>query len=105
LPEEMNFAVDVDRVRATADILYKKRKLGELNLRKWQQAASKQVENPSGRHPFLVVTSAIKDAPLTITNDDLFTEVIQALLFGGKPVTLGITANVDVEIDTALGIL
>jgi hypothetical protein len=105
LPEEMNFAVDVSRIRATADIMYKKRKMGELNLRQWQDASSEQVDNPMGRHPFLVVESAIKDAPLTITDENIFSEVVQALLFGGKAVTLAINADVDVEIETALGIL
>ena len=105
LPEEMNFSVDVERVRATADIFYKKRKFGELNLRKWQKANSTRVEGSDNEEPLLLVESSIEDAPLDITNDDIFTEVVQALIFGGKAVVLTIEADVDVEVDTALGVM
>jgi hypothetical protein len=105
LPEEMNFSVDVKRVRANADIFYKKRKFGELNLRKWQKANSTRVEGSDDGKPLLLVESAIEDAPLDITDEDIFTEVVQALIFGSKPVVLTIEATVDVEVDTALGIM
>jgi hypothetical protein len=105
LPEEMNFQLDVQRVRATADIFYKKRKLGELNLRKWQPATSKHLNNTEGEQPLLLVESEVKKAPLDITDEDVFTDVVQQLLFGEKPVILQIKADIDVELDTALGVL
>ena len=43
LPEEMNFPVEVHRVRADADVFYHGKKLGRLDLRKWQQANSTRV--------------------------------------------------------------
>jgi hypothetical protein len=103
LPDEMNFSVDVQRVRATSDVFYKKQKMGELNIREWQPARSTPLEEAGGK-PLLLVESEIKDAPLTITDDDVFTDVLQALLFRRK-VTLNVKAKVDVEIDTALGAL
>jgi hypothetical protein len=105
LPEEMNFKLDVDRVRATADIFYKKAKLGELNLRKWQPATSKRLISGEGEQQLLLVESEVNKAPLNITDEDAFADVVQQLLFGTKPVILQVKANVDVELNTALGTL
>jgi hypothetical protein len=103
LPDEMNFSVDVQRVRATSDVFYQKRKMGELNIREWQPAKSTPLTEEDGK-PLLLVESDIKDAPLTITDDDVFADVLQTLLFRRK-VMLNVKAKVDVEIDTALGVL
>lgn len=103
LPDEMNFPVAVHRIRSTADMYYEKKKLGYLDLRKWHPATSRQVTAPNETHPDLEVTADINKAPLTITNDDLFSEVVQALLMGSKKVDLSIKADVDVEMETALG--
>lgn len=103
LPEEMNFPVDVSRVRANATVLYHDKQLGILDLHKWQKANSSRIEAHGKEGPGLAVQSIVDDAPLTITNNSLFTDVIQKLLFGGKPVLLDIHADVDVEIKTALG--
>jgi hypothetical protein len=102
LPDEMNFSVNVHRVRATSDVFYQKQKMGELNIREWQPAKSTPLIE--GGKPLLLVESDIKDAPLTITDDDVFAEVLQTLLFRRK-VELNVKAKVDVEIDTALGAL
>ena len=103
LPKEMNFPIDVARVRANADVFYRGRQLGHLDLHQWQKANSTR-QNAHGDEPAaLAVESHVKDAPLQITDDDVFTEVIQALVFGGKGIVLGIKADVDVETETALG--
>ncbi|KAF1983026.1 hypothetical protein K402DRAFT_339257 [Aulographum hederae CBS 113979] len=105
LPREMNFPVDVDHVRANATVYYKKKELGILNLRKWQAATSSRVE-PVGDEPAgLLVESAIENAPLEITDDEVFTDVLQSLIFGGKTTYLDVKAEVDVEVETALGTL
>ena len=52
--------------------------------------------------PSLLVQANIEKAPLEITDTDVFSEVIQALI-GGKGVTLDITAAVDVGVDTPVG--
>jgi hypothetical protein len=103
LPDEINFSVHVQHVRATSDVFYQRRKLGELNIHQWQPARSTPLEDDRGK-PLLLVESEVKDAPLTITDDDVFTDVLQTLLFRRK-VTLNVKAKVDVEIDTALGAL
>ncbi|RDW60788.1 hypothetical protein BP6252_12171 [Coleophoma cylindrospora] len=104
IPQEMNFGINVTRVRANADVFYEGNKLGELNLKKWQKAQSKRV-NSTGDDAAIEIESQIKNAPLTVTDDDVFTDVLQALLFGGdgKAVMLKIEALVDIEVSTVLG--
>ena len=97
LPAEMNLNLDVDRVRADADVYYKGKAMGKLDLHEWQAANATKV----GRD--LLVQSEIENAPLTITDNDVFTEVIQKLIFGNDGVHLTVDALVDVNTATALG--
>ena len=103
LPKEMNFPISVGRVKANADVYYHSKKLGELDLSKWQKANSSQIEANGDQDASIAVDSVVKDAPLDITDNSVFTEVVQALIFGGNPVILGVKASVDVETETALG--
>jgi Protein of unknown function (DUF3712) len=96
LPDEMNFNLDVDRVRADADVFYLGDKMGKLDLREWQTART-TIEGKD-----LLIESDIDNAPLEITDNDIFTKVIQELIFG-KGVNLSIRAKVDVNTVTALG--
>lgn len=98
IPEEMNFPLDVSRVRADADVFYKKKKLGRLDLNKWQPATSHRVKGKNE----MEVAARVKDAPLEIQDQDVFEDVIQELIFGDG-VLLTIKAKVDVEVSTALG--
>ncbi|KAF2198402.1 hypothetical protein GQ43DRAFT_378707 [Delitschia confertaspora ATCC 74209] len=103
LPDEMNVPLDVDRVKADADVFYHKKKFGELHLDKWQKAHSSRVEGHDGEGPFLMVESAIRKAPLKITDDGVFNDVVQALIFGGSSLVLTVKAAVDVGVDTPIG--
>ena len=103
LPKEMNFPIAVDHVRARSDIYFHEKKLGNLDLSKWQKANSTQIEAHGDVQAGLAVDSIVKNAPLEITDDSVFADVVQALLFGQKPVVLGVKADVDVETETALG--
>jgi len=40
LPSEMNFKVGVQSIRSKANVFYKKKKLGEFDIEKWQPATS-----------------------------------------------------------------
>lgn len=102
LPEEMNLDVNVTHVRATADVLYQKTKFGVLNITDWQTAHSTRIEEPDGEVSLLIKSRA-KDVPLTITDEDVFTSVLQALLFGGRDVILDVDAAVHVKVETVLG--
>ncbi|KAG4029644.1 hypothetical protein MFRU_015g01780 [Monilinia fructicola] len=101
LPKEMNFSLDVSKVRATADVFYKGDKLGVLNLQKWQAARSKRVND--GGDAALKIESHIKDAPLEITDEDVFGDLVADYYLGGKSISLKIEALVEVEISTVLG--
>ncbi|KAK5697022.1 hypothetical protein LTR17_024089 [Elasticomyces elasticus] len=112
LPEEMRFELNVSRVRADAEIFYHGKKLGMLDLRKWQSATSSRVpaegdgkkgEKEEEGGQLLLIESSVKDAPVDITDDDVFTDVLQDLLFGGKDVRMQIRALVDVEVGSAVG--
>lgn len=102
LPKEMNFGIDVRRVRANADVFFHGEKLGFLDLQNWRNATSVSI-NDTRFGAGLEVESSLRRAPLTITNDGLFGRVVQALLTSKQNVTLAIKANVDVELQTALG--
>lgn len=104
IPEEMNFSLSANRVRAEAEIFYKGSKLGNLDLHKWQPANSTRVEGDSeDEGPSMLVESLVDKAPLEITDEDVFADVIQELVFGRKSVTMHVQAEVDVQVETALG--
>ncbi|KAL9068364.1 MAG: hypothetical protein Q9157_006527 [Trypethelium eluteriae] len=103
VPEEMNFNINVSRVRADAEVYFHDKKLGHLDLHKWQRANSTRIEADKKQAAGLLVESIVEKAPLNVTDDDLFTEVVQSILFGKKVLKLKVKALVDVGIDTALG--
>lgn len=96
LPHEMNVNLDVDRVRADADVFYKGDLMGKLDLREWQAANATKVDND------LLIQSIVKDAPLEIVDDSVFSQVVQQLVWG-KGARLSVQATVDVNTYTALG--
>lgn len=103
LPKQMNFEVDIPRVRAKVDVFYKGNKFGFLDLSEWQPANATRVNGTNGDDPLLMVTSRITDGPLQVTDNDVFSKVVQAYLFGNEPVALDLDALVDGEIEAALG--
>jgi hypothetical protein len=102
LPKEMNFGVNVTHVFARAEVFYKGKKLGNLKLNR-TPAESERIEPKAGEDATLKITSQIHNAPLYITNEDVFSDVIQAIIFGGSGVKLNVKAKVDVEVSTVLG--
>ncbi|PVI07803.1 hypothetical protein DM02DRAFT_511722 [Periconia macrospinosa] len=103
LPHEMNFPLDVSRVRADSDIYYQGKILGKLDLKKWQHANSTRIDAQEKGESTLLVESDIENAPIDIVDNDLFSEVVQALIFGRRPVMMDIKAKVGVKVDTPLG--
>lgn len=103
LPKEMNFPINVGKVRADADVYYQGKKLGSLDLGKWQKAKSSLIKEHGEKPTGLAVESIVKDAPLNITDNDVFSDVVEALIFGRKNLVLGVKAQVDVETQSALG--
>ncbi|KAF1960209.1 hypothetical protein CC80DRAFT_405150 [Byssothecium circinans] len=103
LPHEMNFPLNVSSVRADADIYYKGKILGKLDLEKWQHANSTRIDAHGNEGPSLLVESDIVDAPVDIVDDNVFSEVVQALIFGSKPIMMDVKADVSVKVDTPMG--
>ena len=101
LPKEMNFGINISRVRADADVFYKGKKLGVLELKKWQAANSTKTTEDGITS--IKIVSQIRDAPLNITDEDVFDDVVQALFFGERSIILKVKALVDVEVGTVLG--
>ncbi|KFY07801.1 hypothetical protein V492_06817 [Pseudogymnoascus sp. VKM F-4246] len=104
LPEEVNFGINVSNVRPTADIFYKDKKLGVMDIKEWQKAQSERIDATDDEVALLKIQSKIKNAPINITDQGVFQDVAQKILFG-EGVTLEVRALVDVEAETVLGSL
>ncbi|CAL3967394.1 unnamed protein product [Diplocarpon coronariae] len=102
LPKEMNFGINVTRVRANTDVFYKGNKLGILNLHNWQNAQSERLEPKDGDLGALKIQSRIEKAPLIVTDDDVLTDILMELLLGSR-IELKVKALVDVEVSTVIG--
>jgi hypothetical protein len=102
LPKDMNFAINVTKVRASADVFYENKQLGVLDVHQWRDANSTKIQDDP-EDPQLQITSRIDDAPLNVTDGDVLTEVIQTLLFQGQSIRLDVKALVDVKVQTVLG--
>ncbi|KAL2886184.1 pre-rRNA processing protein [Ceratocystis lukuohia] len=103
LPKQLNFDINVTNIRASANVSYQSHKFGELHLKKWHAANSTKVHDDVTGESDLEIYSRIKSAPLTITDSDVFSEVIQEVLFGNGDIILDADATVDVKVTTALG--
>lgn len=103
LPDGFNIDIGVDKIRAQGDLFYKGEKFGELNLRKWQSAQADKLDGTDGESDLLRITSKIIDAPIEITDGDVFGSLMQQMLFGTGEIILDVVASVDVKVDTVLG--
>lgn len=105
IPPELSVDLGVESIRTIADLFYEDRKLGILNLDEWTQANSTKVQNETSNETLLSIASRVIDAPLNITDSDVFSEVMQKMLFGDEDFELAVSAKVDVKVATVLGIL
>jgi len=103
VPEEMNFPIEVHRFKAAADVFYHEKKLGYLDLDEWRSAKSNPVKNTTTGHEDLEVISRMNKVPLTITDNDVFVEVVQGLIHDKDTLRLSVKADVDVAMKTSLG--
>jgi hypothetical protein len=51
----------------------------------------------------LNITSRVVDVPVNITDSDVFSDILQKMLFGDKNVLIDVNAKVDVDVATVLG--
>lgn len=96
IPSDITVNVEVESVHVLADLIYKKKKFATIESPGWAPASSKF---PSEQE--LLVEVLLKDAPVTITNQDVFSSVISTL-FGGS-VFVDVIGTGDVKISTSLG--
>ncbi|PHH65118.1 hypothetical protein CDD81_3249 [Ophiocordyceps australis] len=101
LPGGVNIRVGVDSLRATGDLIYHKKKFGELNIEEWQKANSTM--SSKGDEALVSIMSRVNNAPIDITDNDVFADILQKLLFGGDDILLDVKASVDVKVQTTLG--
>ncbi|KAF3936429.1 hypothetical protein ABW19_dt0204158 [Dactylella cylindrospora] len=98
LPEEMNAPLDVSKVLADADILYKKRKFGEFHFPGWVPATT--VQHPEAHE--LEIDARVENVPMNITDADVFSEVVQEILGNGdRGVRLQADGTADVTVSVA----
>lgn len=102
VPKQLEFYLNVPRVRAKADVYYHENKLGVLNLKEWQPANSTLISD-ADNSTVLQVRFAMDNAPLEVTDEDVLADVLSSLIFEGIPVKLSVSASVDAEIATGLG--
>lgn len=103
IPEELNLDLGVKSIRSFADLYYNKNKLGELNLDDWQKANSKKVPGIDGDQDLLNITANIIDAPINITDSDVFGDLLQQMFFGEDDLFLDVNSTVDGRVSTVLG--
>ncbi|PNY28478.1 Uncharacterized protein TCAP_01579, partial [Tolypocladium capitatum] len=103
LPAELDIDLAVDSLKANGDLVYEKQKFGELNLERWQSANSTITSGSGDEEDTITITSRIIDAPIDITDGDVFGDVMQKLLFGDVDIILDVKALVDVKVTMVLG--
>ncbi|KAF2745630.1 hypothetical protein M011DRAFT_504426 [Sporormia fimetaria CBS 119925] len=102
LPEEMNFPLDVKHIKADADVYYKKKKFGKLDLKRWQKANSTRIDVHGKEGPSLLVQADIEKAPLEVLDGQALFEIGRKMMMG-ETIMLDIKAGVGVEVDTPMG--
>jgi hypothetical protein len=105
LPDEFNIDIAVESIRATANLSYKSQDFGILDLHHWQKANSTKVPGREDEDTLLKITSHVVDVPLNITDSDVFSDILQKMLFGDKNILIDVDASVDVKVATVLGSL
>lgn len=96
IPSDIKVDVQVDSVHVLADLLYKGKKFAYLESPGWAPASSRFPKQEE-----LLVEVTLKDAPVTITNQDVFSSVVSQLLGGN--VLVDVLGTGDVKVITSLG--
>jgi hypothetical protein len=96
IPEGIDVKVDINSVKLLADLIFKGRKFATMASPDWSPASSTFVETTE-----LHVQAQLRDVPVTITDNDVFSSVVSALLGGN--VLMDVAGTVDVKVRTGLG--
>lgn len=104
LPEGVDVDLAVDSIRSQGNLFYKDKKFGELNLRKWQKAKSQRVDSDT-EEILMKISSRVDNAPIDITDENVFSSLVSEFLFGSDDIILDARAVLDVKVNTVLGSL
>lgn len=102
LPEGVDVDLGVESIRSQGNLLFKDKKFGELNLRKWQKASSHKLDSDT-KEVLIEITSRVDNAPIDITDNDVFSSLASEYLFGSDDIIIDARAKLDVKVDTVLG--
>ncbi|OAA71185.1 hypothetical protein ISF_01736 [Cordyceps fumosorosea ARSEF 2679] len=102
LPEGVDVELGVQSLKSQGNLFYKDKKFGELNLRKWQKASSRKLDSDA-KEVLLEIKSRVDNAPIDITDNDVFSSLASEYLFGSDNVIVHARAKLDVKVDTVLG--
>ncbi|KAK5997046.1 hypothetical protein PT974_02397 [Cladobotryum mycophilum] len=103
LPSELQLDIGINSLQAKSDVFYEGKKFGELNLRRWQKASSTKLPGSGDDEDLMQITARIANVPLDITDGDVFSDVMQELLFGDDDLVLDINSLVDAKVSTVIG--
>ncbi|ORY83095.1 hypothetical protein BCR37DRAFT_392454 [Protomyces lactucae-debilis] len=96
VPAGIHVKVDVKGVKILADLIYKGKKFATFESPDWAPASSSFIKPTA-----LKVQAQLRDAPVTITDNDVFTSVVSALIGGNA--LLDVSGVADVRVSTGLG--
>lgn len=96
IPADVEVGIEVESIHVLADLLYKKRKFATIESPGWAPATSRFRTSRE-----LQVEVVLRDAPVTITNQDIFSAILSELLGGNALVD--VTGKGDVRVETSLG--
>ena len=104
LPEGVDVDMSVESIKSQGNLFYKDKKFGELNLRKWQKASSHKLDSKD-KETLIEIASHVDNAPIDITDNDVFSSLASEYLFGSDDIIVDARAKLDVKVDTVLGTL
>ncbi|TQV91477.1 pre-rRNA processing protein [Cordyceps javanica] len=102
LPEGVDVDLGVESLKSQGNLFYKDKKFGELNLRKWQKASSRKLDSDA-KETLIEITSRVDNAPIDITDNDVFSSLASEYIFGSREIIVQARAKLDVKVDTVLG--
>ena len=101
IPDGMDMSLDISGLRAMANVSYHAENFGILDLHRWIPAES-EILDKDGHH-VLRVQGKVKNAPLNVTDYDVFQDLVSQILFGPGKTHLGIAGDADLDVSTGLG--
>ncbi|TGZ80444.1 hypothetical protein EX30DRAFT_307729 [Ascodesmis nigricans] len=101
LPRDVDIDFEVSALSARANVSYTGAIFGDLGMHEWMPAISEKVK--LDQQLYMKVNAAVKNAPLNVTNYDVFQQIVQKILFGERGIDLTVDGRADAEVAIPLG--